>query len=413
MKRKVKKMVSVSVSEETKSKSEIPTFEYNGEDYVCHLDPHQWIFPTITGFTKIRWESARFSYDSQLRPKLHVTKRRCRLFKAIKPKKHMGQPQIIIVGGYGSGKSNLLNEITAFQLAKGYKGIMFVDRFLECRHLGAHGFWKRSGGKVQWDKFFPFTLDIAVPKDYEFHSTSDNPYLWEVRSNINLLEFETSKDILKALKPHHLVAVYEEAFSDRGKLQLFVDLMHKASFLDNRTSPLLFAHHELSTLIPMLPNSEQAKLAQRASDIALKFRKADIMLLASFHMLSEVYYRISQKTGYICQTEPVNRKSMEPWEDDARKLKLGQFNLVHNGWWCTHKFPEFTEVIDDYRLIPNEEPFDSDTSGQNNSNPDIRKLAWILSYKADLTQREIGRLLGRHRTTIGEYIKEFEELKEN
>lgn len=326
------------------------TFEHDGDEYY-DINKKYTRGPIITACPRIKWEPARqywgkSSISSRKHVRVKKTPKFARFWKIINwPYYKWGGPQVSIVGNYGTGKSILLNLFTAFFIAKKLRVIMFNDRRFEARNLAKHGWFDKKG------RFHPFIIDCFIPKDYEFELA--NP-LWEHRNNVNRLEWSNVEDILANTKQTgHLTVVYDECFDEKGKMKLWIDLM---TILGRTIEPKInyvFTHHELSSLIPEIPTRDIIKLVRQASNIALNLRKDRIGLMTTFHMQSEVFYRISQKFGFIIQKRPVNRKNMSDVERDARKYKLSECGISIAGYWTKHTIGYYPEVIDAYRLIPN------------------------------------------------------------
>lgn len=224
---------------------------------------------------------------------------------------------------------------------------MFNDRRFEARSLAMHGWFDKK------EQFHPFVIDCFVPKGYEFELA--NP-LWDHRNNVNRLEWEKAEDILaNTKKVGHLTVVYDECFDEKGKIKLWIDLMNLLGRTIEPKINYMFVHHELSSLIPEIPTRDLTKLVRQASNTALSLRKDRIGLMTTFHMQSEVFYRISQKFGFVIQKRPVNRKEMTEVEKDARRYKLSECGISIAGYWTKHTIGYFPEVDDAYRLIPNYE----------------------------------------------------------
>lgn len=328
------------------------TFEHEGDEYY-EVDHKYTRGPLITACPTIKWEPARQYWGrSSVSARKHVRVKRtpkfARFWKIINwPFYKWGGPQVSIVGNYGTGKSILLNLFTAFFIAKGQRVLMFNDRRFEARNLAMHGWFDKK------KKFHPFVIDCFIPKGYEFELA--NP-LWDHRNNVNRFEYEKVDDILANTKNKgHLTVIYDECFDEKGKMKLWIDLMTILGRTIEPTTNYVFTHHELSSLIPEIPTRDIIKLVRQASNIALNLRKDRIGLMTTFHMQSEVFYRISQKFGFIIQKRPVNRKNMSDVERDARRYKLSECGISVAGYWTKHTIGYYPEVSDAYRLIPNYE----------------------------------------------------------
>jgi len=321
------------------------TFMHEGDTYFSY-NGHFKYLPAITGLTPVRVERSRPFYVPRYRRWTQVIAPKSCHYSALinYPFRRMGGPQISIVGTYGSGKSNLKNNFLAFYLARNIRVLMFNDRRFEARNLAMHGYFDKN------DIFHPFQIDCFIPYGYEFMIA--NP-LWKERKNVHKIEYGSMIEIIKAMKPHRLSVVYDECFERAGKISLWIDLMMTLAEETSPSKTYMFAHHEFSSLIPEVPQRDIYKLTHKAADVALNLRKDRIGMITTFHMPSEIYYRVSQKFGYVCYKTPVNRKGMYGPEKDARRLGVNGVNISKAGRWMTHWFGMYPEMEDKYRLIPN------------------------------------------------------------
>jgi len=330
----------------------LETFEHNGDEYYPIVKRYTRA-PIITACPEITWEKgrqyiARGKLSGRTHVRVKITPRFARFWKIVNfPFYQFGGPQVSIVGNYGEGKSVLMNLFLAFLIAKKLRILMFNDRRFEARNLAMHGWFDKK------EVFHPFIIDCFVPKGYEFDLA--NP-LWEHRENVHKIEWTTTDDIMANLKePNHLTVVYDECFGEKAKIKLWIALMRAMGRTIRPTTNYMFAHHELSSLIPEVPTKNIVALVREAANVALGLRKDRIGLMTTFHMQSEVFYRISQKFGFVIQKRPVNRKHMSQIEKDARKYKKSEAGISIAGYWTKHKIGYFPEMDDAYRLIPLEE----------------------------------------------------------
>lgn len=328
------------------------TFEYKNDEYYS-INHRYTRGPIITACPLIRWEKARqYWARSSISGRKHVrikkTPKFARFWKIVNyPYYKWGGPQVSIVGNYGTGKSVLLNLFTAFFIAKKLRVLMFNDRRFEARNLAMHGWFDKK------EQFHPFVIDCFIPRGYKFELA--NP-LWNQRNNVNKIEWSKVEDIfLNTKQEGHLTVVYDECFDERGKIKLWIDLMNILGKTIEPKINYMFTHHELSSLIPEIPTKNIHELTRMASNVALNLRKDRIGLLTTFHMPSEVFYRISQKFGFIIQKRPVNRKNMTPAEKDARSYNKSQCGISVAGYWTKNTIGYFPEMNDAYRLMPNDE----------------------------------------------------------
>jgi len=331
------------------------TFEHEGDKYYIEKRSFEG-FPRITGFPKISFEPIRpykkgYIRDKYGRKKIIYGKlkapRKCNLKSLINWNfRKFGAPLISINGNYGEGKSNLMTFILALFLAKKLHVIMLIDRAFEIRNLAMHGYFDND------NNFHPFIIDVFIPKGYEF--LNSNP-LWESRKNVNLIEWSNVDKIIASMAPGKVTAVYDECFDEASKIKLWIDIIIGLGEAVTVTKHYMFSHHELSSLFPETPTKEIYKLVRLASNLALSLRKNRIGMLTTFHMSSEVFYRISQKFGYVLHKKPVNRSTMTTVEKNARGFAINEVNVSRGGYWMKHTIGEYPEMTDKYRLVPKRE----------------------------------------------------------
>jgi hypothetical protein len=395
------------------------TFKHKGDMYYPFLKRIKHL-PRITGVTDVRVERFRPFYMRRLRRWNYIiAPKSCFFGKFINyPFRKMGGPQVSIVGTYGSGKSNLMNMFLSNYLARNINVIMFNDRRFEARNLAPHGYFDKN------DVFHPFQIDCYIPYGYEFKKS--NP-LWNHRKNVHKIEYGSIIEVIKSMRPHRLTVVYDECFEPMGKLALWIDLMEALAEETTPSKTYIFAHHELSSLIPEIPTQDIYKLVRRAADVALNLRKDRIGMMTTSHMTSEVFYRVSQKFGYICFKTPVNRQSMYGPEKDARRLGIGGVNISKAGRWMKHQFSMYPEMEDKYRLVPSRvklsypsmKPIEKEDDEQIEFLPinERTKTNLVIQYLKDtkgLTWKQIGEDVGLPASTCqyryDEVIKQMKEI---
>lgn len=325
-------------------------FMFNRDKY-SPLLPTPRFFPTITGFPNVHIElmrpyAKRGFFSGEKYYDYVYALPSCELRRIVNyPLYKMGGPQISIVGNFGTGKSNLLNLLCALYLAKSnVRNFMFNDRRFEARNLAGHGFLNKTTGEFQ-----PFQIDFWIPKGYEF--MKGNP-LWGHRNNVNKFEYTNINEILDSMQPYRLTVIYDDCFTEEGKLRLWIDFMQSIAESTSPTKHYMFYHHELSSLIPEVPTKNIYALTREAANTALSLRKDRIGMITTFHMPSEVFYRISQKFGFVCFKKPVNHKSMSNAELDAKGFGVKKVNISSGGYWMQHTIGMFPELSDEYRLVP-------------------------------------------------------------
>ena len=296
---RLEKLKRVKHSKIQGKKPKYPTFLYNDDEYFdIERITRRW--PLITGCPDIFTERYRTyvqSYQWTGRNTIPVynalvAPKYCWIGKIIHwPFTRMGGPQISITGTYGTGKSNLMNIILAFW--KGLENIrilMFNDRRMEIRNLAAHGYFNKDG------KFKPFEFEIWLPEGYEWLKGLP---LWEIRNNVNLRRYQTADEIIESMSTKKFTVVYDECFDQQSRLRLWIDLMQIIGEEITPSKNYVFAHHEFSSLISEVPHRSIYQLTQDAANIALNLRKDRIGMITTFHMTQEVFYRVSQKFGYV------------------------------------------------------------------------------------------------------------------
>lgn len=282
--------------------------------------------------------------------------------------------QIFLNGNYGTGKSQLQNLVVSQMLAQGYMGLTFFDMRFELRNIANH-YW------TNWDgKNTPFLIDVIIPEGYEF--TRITPLK---RKNVFYREVSDPLDAMKYMRPHSVLAFYTDCYDedDGSRLRLVNDVLYELQLATEPGDKTVFFHHELSTLIAENPTAGTAKLTQKVANKALNLRKDDIATVASFHMLSEVFYRISQKFGILLQKEPVNRKNPTLVEKAARDLPLNGVLVSRSGYWVPHRIGYYNELKDHYRMKPNREKlsYGLETKEKQVELKDIAIALYALGYK--------------------------------
>ena len=371
--------------------------KYYGKNKTYDYLPEISGCPSIT-VQKTRPYRAKSFYSKQPIMKLKRMPRFCHLRKLINyPFKNWGAPLITFTGNYGTGKSLAKNLLKAFFLARGVRLLEFNDRRFEARNLACHGYYDHN------NKFHPFEIEVLVPKDYVFRDS--NP-IWKYYPNVTLKYWSTAEDIIDCMKAHKMVVVYEECFTDSAKLQLWIELMELLGENLNPNIINMFSHHELARLIPETPTKEIYKTVREASNVAMNLRKDRIGMITTFHIISEVFYRISQKFGYILIKRPVNRKGMTDVERDARSFGVKEVNVSRGGYWMKHKIGYFPELPDLFRLIPQREKLtypdlnilEDKQATTNNIVLDETDIT-IITYRDESTRILAGRL-GMSQSTI-------------
>ena len=345
------------MSELTKSDRELQRLSWQiyrkpGEEkYYPRMKVYDYL-PKISGCPEITNQKFRpyrghTFYSSQPILKIKKMPKYCHLRKLINyPFTKWGAPLITFVGNYGTGKSLMKNLLKAFFLARGVRLLEFNDRRFEARNLAPHGYFNKNG------HFSPFEIDVFIPKDYQFRK--EKP-LWKYYDNVQPKYWTHYNDIVDSMKRRKLTVVYTECLTEQAKLLLWIDLMDALGENMEPNIVNMFSHHELARLIPENPTKEIYKLVRQAANTAMNLRKDKIGMITTFHIISEVFFRISQKFGYIIVKRPVNRQTMTQAERDARGYGIKECNISRGGYWMKHKIGYYPELPDIFRLIPQRE----------------------------------------------------------
>jgi hypothetical protein len=225
---------------------------------------------------------------------------------------------------------------------------------LEVRNIAPYGYYKKPSAS----KSTPFDITIWAPHDYKFHDIWASIARSNVTYRIEEEGFQDAKEIVEKLDatPYGVQAVYYDCFNKASRIRLWIDIMEQVQQLRNSKEqgydPAIFAIHELSECMPMLPEGQTWSLAQEAADLFLDFRKDDILTLAAYQMSSEVYYRFSFKWSFVLQKRPVLKRIMQPYEEPARLFTEADVNIMRDGYWMQHRIGNIHELQDAYRLIP-------------------------------------------------------------
>ena len=278
---------------------------------------------------------------------IHKPPRSCHLRKIVNyPQARLGAYQVAVVGNKGTGKTNLINLLTAFALARRTQVLMFNDSCFEGRQLAAHGWFDKQL------HFHPFQIDVWIPKGYKFKEVEAHNPIWLTRENVHERRYASVDDILDNMRHGRLSIVYDDCFDAPSKLRLLIDLFEGQKERMTRTSRMLFVHHELATLIPETARSKVWSLVQEFSDILVTSRRNMLGVLTAFHIPTEVFYRTTQKFGYTIFKRPTNRRNMSAVELASRKLSIMEANVSIAGYWMKHTIGFFPELPDIYRLMP-------------------------------------------------------------
>ena len=319
-----------------------------------------------------------------------------------------GMPPIAITGGYGSGKSNLLKLVQSFYLAKGFKIFSFNDHRIEGRHLAAHGF-------VNKDSYYqPFQVKILIKKDVPYYFDERN--LVEDFDNVHLLLFEDINDIIREITPYCYTIVYTANLDHAERLKLWIRILSKLSRVANKRNPIVYADDEFSSLIQEMPDKSTYKLTQIASYMALGLRKDYIGLFTCFHMLQEVFYRVSQKYGFEFIKKPVNRNFMSAAHNDAKGFKVNEVNICRGGYWRHHTIGYHTELPDVYRILPENSIDETEidlslaTREREKYNVETKLKALIYLINTNTPYKEVAKHLGVKEGTLKSWKANFKQL---
>ncbi len=380
---------------------------FNGDKYFPKRN-HYIGYPYITGIPEISWKDQALSIRrNMITRKIQIsaiqTPKECALRHLVNyPTRKWGSFQCSTLGTYGYGKSNFLNLLAAFLLARHHRILMFDDSQAEFRNLAGHGYYDKH------NKFTPFIINVFVPKGYVFDvkAPNHNP-LWMLRNNVNLIEFEDPKEIIDQLKPHKLAVVYTDAFDPASLLRLWISLMELLKRIVTINKSYIFMMHELADLFPEGAQKEIYNLIDIAKMMIRRFRKNRIGILTSFHETADVTYKISRKFGFVGQKRTVNKKNMTKLEEYSRGFNRSQIAISQGGYFREHTIGMFPELPDTYRIAPNFKPYyydseigllhldDAEIEIKNNKQvtaPQVARIyqCWIDKLSVRVTCKETG-----------------------
>jgi len=398
---------------------------YQGDTYFPKRFHYEG-YPFITGMPEITWKDFVTNIRRNIftkRPQIQLlpTPKDCALRHVVNyPIRKWGAFQCGIIGTYGFGKSNLLNLLMAFLLARNHRLLMFDDDTAEFRTLAGHGYFDKN------DTFHPFIIDVFIPEGYEFDEEAENHNpIWLHRKNVHVKEFTDPTDIIDNLKPHILTVVYTPAFDEASTLRIWITLMN---ILKTRTSvdkSYIFVMHEFADLFPEGAQKEIYQLLIQAMAIVKRMRKNRQGILSSYHENADVSYKFSRKFGFIFQKRSVNKKSLSQLEEYSRRFNRSQVAISQAGYFREHTIKKFPEVKDKYRIAPNPTPFyysletgiitAQDLADMPKDKKDLRILELYknaitnLEYQ-DYTQKEIADVFNVSQQFISKVKKQIQKL---
>ncbi|KKN07320.1 hypothetical protein LCGC14_1068370 [marine sediment metagenome] len=312
-------------------------------------------YPLITGIPYMEWKEFVTNIRRNImtrKPQISLvaTPKECAYRHLINyPIRKWGSFQCSALGTYGYGKSNFLHLTTAFLLALKHRILMFDDSSAEFRNLAAHGYYDKN------KKFTPFQITVFVPNGYEFDEKAPNHNpLWNHRNNIHVRTFKQPKEIINALAPHKLTVLYTEAFDPSSLLRLWIELMNILKKMTTINESYIFLMHELADLFPEGATKEMYELIDLAKLIIRRFRRNRIGILTSFHETADVTYKVSRKFGFIAQKRTVNKKDKTQVEEYSKAFSRKQVAISQGGYFREHIIELFPELVDKYRMAPND-----------------------------------------------------------
>jgi hypothetical protein len=343
----------------------------------------------------------------------------CKLSEMINYPPNLQEPQIAVQGTFGSGKSQFLNLVFMLKLAQGYKGIMFVDQHLEARNLCIYGYYDEE------DAFHPFEITLWLPRGYVFYDIWKK--LSDDRTNVKYRYYTSVDEIIIELdnSPFKCQALYYDCFDERGRVNLFNDLMERVGRLRNSReqgyNPVVWGAHELSEIMPMQPNQNTWKSVQKASNLFVDFRKQDICSIVAYQLKEEVFWRFSHKWNFICQKRPAFNEGLPAYAQGALTFKAGDVNISREGFWRRHHITPLEEIQDQYRIIPQIEKWsypEMEAVGDKKeyyrekyrgSLIQRNKLIAFLNDEYELTPKAIGKKIDLSQDQVRKIIKKMEE----
>jgi len=342
------------------------------------------------------------SKDANLDRMLHYKENQC--------------PISVIIGKMGSGKSTILNYFINLCLGNNEAVLMAGDVFCEWKNLAITG-------KIKYDDGIGYYVDLH-PVEVCYHK-NDKKMLFVNRinrPNISYHMFEGPEDIITRLAPGKVVIVYDDNFTERAQLSFWSQI---ASLL-NRRKPdftVAFTHHEIGKLLPMHATSAGFEGVQNFSKELVHFRKADVRFIGCSQLLSEVFWRISQKMIYIIYKQG----DRNDWIRDPVKkrmvmeLAIDEMIVENAGSYSLHNSPMFPELKTKMRMIGQKKINTNFITGKEApdgymSKEELKEYKIKLAFKmreVGLTLRNIGKILDVHYSTISHWIEKIEKEKTN
>lgn len=405
----------------------IEQFSHDGDKYykLAWSDPE---LPKVTGLTSFRQQTIASGYK---------TPWFCNLMYLLNYPVNLGELQIGIRGGFGSGKSQLLNRLVAYKLGINYRCLTFFDMFNEPRNLIKFGVYDNEE-----KEFTPFKVNYLFPKGYK-PLKLENP-LWKLRKNVTKTEYSTVEELVDNIlnRDYTINAVYTDCYTTFDRIKLYVLLMQYLQAADINPElgqrPVLFYHHEISNLFPNLLSKQNYRLLDLAAGKNVHSRKGFVCHIVASQLMSEVYYRYQLKFQYIVNFRQRLGSKWNPAQKNASNYETGECNIEREGYFMRLMLNPIKEITNKYRVVPDWITLDLDSllndrelnfftkeisTSENKGKPtftinEIKKYrnAIIRNYK-DLypqsTHPKIGEIFSLSPRRVGSVIQEDNTLDES
>jgi len=258
-----------------------------------------------------------------------------------------GGTMVLAMGGFGSGKSKLLQSWAIEAFERGHLVVM------------------RSKDVDTWqDLSSRYPLHVYTPDIYSFKFQDEKQ-----RQNITFTMIRRPDDIVKHLKKEeiNIIAVNGPQFAQEFFWGWFsIYLAH------NSEGWTTFCFDEMSDVYPSKPSGESYWASEYFVGALKSFRKAHIHLRASVHTFHDLYYEILYKFDY---TAYLKKATLLPKKRTALKYRtpiqdncdyehyildnVSEFSIVHHSMLPEHLATKKTVTIDGPDFRPENFPIEA------------------------------------------------------
>lgn len=259
--------------------------------------------------------------------------------------KKVGPLQCLSIGYPGTGKSSQATQIVIECLGlKNEAAIMHGDITCEWRHF------------LRYSKYVK-KITVLVPEGVSLKiigMKQKDSYKVEL-DIIEDVDF-TKLEIMKYLKPKHIVVVYDDCFYSDAKTELWVEIARQLISRENPHSlTITYLCHEAGNYYPQTANSKQWKAIDRFCEFFVYFRKMRIRALLLTQLENEVYERLRKKCIYriyrICY--PASRTHARMIEKYILKMKINNYHLFFGNLFSANRSNKPTlEIRATWMMIP-------------------------------------------------------------